>query len=148
MTGDFAKLDAQDEAFRRPNIAGSTPSSVHLIHPSDQWPEPDMTIIRPDRPEAPEMSDKDLDAVFGPWAQWIRDAAEVKNAPVDFVALALLTSASAIIGNTRWAVPWEGWKEPPILWGMLVGDPSSGKSPALDAVLDPVREIDNALGAA
>ncbi|WP_299970198.1 YfjI family protein [uncultured Roseobacter sp.] len=71
----------------------------------------------------------------------------MKSAPVDFVALALLSSASAIVGNTRWTVPWDGWKEPPVIWGMLVGDPSSGKSPALDAVLDPIREIDNALGA-
>lgn len=29
---------------------------------------------------------------------------------------------------------------------MLVGNPSSGKSPALDAVLEPMREIDAALG--
>ena len=28
---------------------------------------------------------------------------------------------------------------------MPVGDPSSGKSPALDAVLDPVREIEREL---
>ncbi len=91
------------------------------------------------------MSDEEWALVFGAWADWIHKAAEVKSAPADYVALSLVTTASAIIGNTRWAVPWEGWKEPPILWGMLVGDPSAGKSPALDAVLDPVREIDKAL---
>ncbi len=71
----------------------------------------------------------------------------MKGAPVDFVALSLLSTASAIIGNTRWAIPSEGWKEPPTIWGMLIGDPSSGKSPALDAILDPVKRIDNALSA-
>lgn len=117
------------------------------FNPADEWPEPDATIIRPKRPEAVEMSEQDFDTVFGPWAAWIRAAAEVKGAPVDFVALALITTASAIVGNTRWTVPWDGWKEPPIIWGMLVGDPSSGKSPALDAVLDPLREIENAMNA-
>ena len=112
---------------------------------ADGWPEPDMTIVNPERSPAPVMSDEDFNAVFGHWADWIRSAAAVKNAPTDYVALALLSTASAIIGNTRWAVPWDGWKEPPILWGMLVGDPSSGKSPALDAVLDPLKDIDAAL---
>ena len=147
MTGHFAKLNARDEAFRNAFGAPSSQSSMRVFNESKQCPEPDMSIIRPERPVAPQMSEHQFSVVFGPWASWIRDAAEVKGAPVDFVALALLTTASAIIGNTRWTVPWDGWKEPPILWGMLVGDPSSGKSPALDALLDPVREIDNALGA-
>jgi hypothetical protein len=93
------------------------------------------------------MTDAEFDAVFGRWSDWIKSASEVKGAPADFVALALLSTASAIVGNTRWAVPWDGWKEPPIIWGMLVGDPSSGKSPALDAVLDPVKQIDRDLSA-
>ncbi|WP_108813255.1 YfjI family protein [Loktanella sp. Alg231-35] len=93
------------------------------------------------------MTRDEFDIVFGPWSDWLRDAAEVKGAPVDFVALNLLSSASAIVGNARWAVPWEGWKEPPIIWGMLIGDPSSGKSPALDAILDPIKAIDNELSA-
>lgn len=122
-------------------------AAIRPFNPSRGWPEPDSSIIRPERPPAPVMSDHEFDAVFGPWSDWLRDAAEVKGAPVDFVALALLSTASAIVGNTRWTVPWEGWKEPPIIWGMLIGDPSSGKSPALDAILDPVKAIDNALSA-
>jgi hypothetical protein len=110
-----------------------------------QWPEPDMTVLRPDRPNAPEMTDAEFAKVFGPWANWLASAAEVKSAHVDYVALALLTTASAIVGNSRWAVPWDGWKKPPVIWGMLIGDPSAGKSPALDAVLDPVKEIDSEL---
>ncbi|MEW9919355.1 DUF3987 domain-containing protein [Marimonas sp. MJW-29] len=49
--------------------------------------------------------------------------------------------------STRWTVVWDGWKEPPIIWGILVGDPSSGKSPGQDAVLDPIKEIDKQLSA-
>lgn len=122
-------------------------AQVTPFNPAGDWAKPDTSIIRPERPPAPEMSDSEFNAVFGPWAAWLRTAAEVKGAHVDFVALALLSTASAIIGNARWAVPWEGWKEPPMLWGMLIGDPSAGKSPALDAILDPVKQIDNALSA-
>ncbi|SMC14319.1 hypothetical protein ROA7745_04185 [Roseovarius aestuarii] len=118
---------------------------MHPFDPTTDWPEPDMTIGNPIRPPAPIMSDTEFNQVYGPWAQWLRNAAETKNAPIDYVALSLLTTASAAIGNSRWAVPWDGWSEPPVLWGMLVGDPSSGKSPALDAVLDPVKELEQEL---
>lgn len=120
---------------------------VTSFNPVVDWAKPDMSILCSERPPAPEMSDAEFEMVFGSWADWLRTAAEVKGAHVDFVALSLLSTTSAIIGNTRWAVPWEGWKEPPIVWGMLIGDPSSGKSPALDAILDPVKQIDNALSA-
>lgn len=112
---------------------------------SASWPEPDMSLIKPERPPAPVLSEDDFDRVYGPWASWIKDAADVKNAPVDYVGGALLAAASAVLGNSRWPQPWAGWKEPPVLWVMCVGDPSSGKSPALDAVLDPIKEIERSL---
>lgn len=110
----------------------------------NNWPDPDMSILNPPRPPAPVLSDEDLEAVFGSWASWLKDAANVKGATVDYVGLSLLCSASSLIGNARWAKPWEGWTEPTIIWAMLIGDPSSGKSPALDAVLDPIKEIERA----
>jgi len=119
--------------------------NIHPFNPTADWPMPDMSVLAPERPPAPVMNDDDFSLVFGPWANWLRDAANVKGAPLDFTALSLLSAASAVVGNARWAVVWDGWKEPPILWGMLVGDPSSGKSPALDAILDPIKAIDNDL---
>lgn len=113
--------------------------------PGMDWPAPDMSLLRPERPPAPRMPPDNFNFVFGPWSEWLSSAATVKGAPVDYVALALLATASACIGNARWASPWEGWKEPPILWAMLIGEPSAGKSPALDAVLDPVKQIERAL---
>jgi hypothetical protein len=50
-----------------------------------------MTILRPERPEAPAMYEEDFNAVFGPWASWIRDAAEVKSA-VSIIASLMLYS--------------------------------------------------------
>jgi putative DNA primase/helicase len=109
------------------------------------WPEPDMTLAKPPRLPAPTMIWDEFATVFGPWAEWLATAATAKGAPVDYVAAALLGAASAVIGNARWASPWPGWKEPPVLWVMLIGDPSAGKSPALDAVLDPIKDIERGL---
>ncbi|SDF54316.1 YfjI family protein [Rhodobacter capsulatus] len=116
--------------------------------PKADWPEPDLSLLNPVRPPPPVLSDAHFDWIFGPWASWLRTAAAAKGAPLDYVALGLLTTASALIGNARWPLPFEGWDDPPILWGMLVGDPSAGKSPALDAVMAPLREIEHALAEA
>lgn len=87
----------------------------------EHWPAPDIGMMQPARPPVPVLSDEAFRRIFGPWANWISTAAKVKGAPVDYVALSLLVTASTVIGNSRWASPWSGWKEPPILWGMLVG---------------------------
>ena len=42
------------------------------------------------------------------------------------------TVTAALIGNARRVAPTPAWEEPAILWTVLVGVPSSGKSPALD----------------
>lgn len=76
-----------------------------------------------------------LEALGPFWARWVAQAAEGANAPADYTALPLLVAASALIGNSRWAQAWQGWAEPPILWGGSVGNPSSGKSPGAAPVM-------------
>lgn len=119
-------------------------------HPPNakSWPDPDMSILQPKRPSAPKLTNESLSLIYGTWAEWLKTAATAKGGPVDYVAAALLATASALIGNTRWASPWLGWKEPTVLWIMLVGEPSAGKSPALDAVLEALRPIEKRLNEA
>jgi hypothetical protein len=97
---------------------------------TDEWPEPDRSILDPLQQPAPRFPLE----VFSPaWRGWIQAQAAVKGCPVDYVALALVSCAGALIGNARWGSPWPGWAEPPVLWVAAVGVPSSGKSPGLDA---------------
>lgn len=108
------------------------------FHP--EWPDPAPRFLNAELPPPPELP---LADVFGEaWAQWIRTAAEAKSSPADYVMASLLTVAGTAIGNTRWSSPWQGWAEPPILWTMAIGLPSSGKSPGLDAVLSPLKQIE------
>lgn len=104
------------------------------------WPEPEARFLRPEIPKPPALP---LDDVLGQrWARWIRQAAEAKAAPPDYVAAALLAVSGALIGNTRWASPWDGWAEPPVIWAMAIGSPSMNKSPGLDAVLTPLKRME------
>src|SRR2546421_5664113 len=104
------------------------------------WPEPDMSILRPERPGASKLP---LGA-FGPaWAEWITTAAKAAACPPDYVAAPLLAAASALIGHARWAQATPGWVEPPHLWLGVVGEPGAGKSPAADCLMrDVLPEIE------
>lgn len=111
-----------------------------IFGPSFTWPAPAPRYLRDELPPAPALP---LEEVFGSrWAAWLTSAAEAKSAPPDYVLAALLAAAGAAIGNTRWATPWQGWAEPPILWTMAIGSPSSNKSPGLDAILTPLKYIE------
>lgn len=108
-----------------------------------EWPNPAPRFLTSELPPAPALP---LYEALGPrLAQWIRHAAEAKGAPPDYVFAALLSVAGAAIGNTRWVSPWRGWTEPPLIWTMCVGLPSAGKSPAIDAALQPLRKVERTM---
>lgn len=107
------------------------------------WPEADTRLLRTDRPEPPALP---LEGVFSPkWVRWMKSAAKSKGAPVDYVVASVLSVCGSLIGNTRWPSPWQGWAEPPIIWSVIVGNPSAGKSPAMDAVLVPLKGAERRL---
>lgn len=107
------------------------------------WPEPDPRFLRLELPDAPHLPLRDvLDPQL---ADWVVQAAEAKGAPADYVFAALLAVTGATVGNARWVTPWRGWQEPPIIWTMCIGLPSAGKSPGLDAALQPLRKVERSL---
>jgi Protein of unknown function (DUF3987) len=105
--------------------------------------DPDMSIVRRNRTRAPEFP---ID-VLGSAVDWVKTAAESKSAPVSYVALGLLVSAAASIGAKRRVSPWDGWVEPSILWGALVGEPSLVKSPSMDPFRDAVQAMERLVNA-
>jgi Protein of unknown function (DUF3987) len=121
---------------------GSPPTSDTLSSDGgeqpEQWPDLDSSILDIEVIAAPPFP-KVLPAG---WDGWTRDAAESAGCPVDYVALPLLATAGVVIGNARWGQPWPGWQEPTVLFVGMVGRPSSGKSPGLDAVSGPIAELE------
>ncbi|WP_348639616.1 YfjI family protein [Mesorhizobium sp. GR13] len=104
------------------------------------WPEPDLALLRPELPEPPALPLQDI--LSSRLAEWVSTAAESKSCPADYIFGGLLSVVASTIGNSRWAMPWHGWHEPPTIWTCLVGDPSSGKSPGLDATIVPLRQVE------
>lgn len=104
------------------------------------WPQPDNTILTAGR-RSPVTMPADL---FGPAWSLLCDIAEGTSTAPDYAGLGFLTACASLIGGKRRVRPYESssWSEPCILWAGCVGDPSSRKSPALDAVTEPLRAIE------
>ncbi|PRX37224.1 Protein of unknown function [Meinhardsimonia xiamenensis] len=126
----------------KPLSAAVTPYTPEAELAAIEWAEPDPALLAPERPEAPPLHLEPL--LSPPLAAWVRAAAEGKGAPADYVLAGLLAASGAALGNARWAAPWPGWREPPALWCMVIGNPSAGKSPALDAITRPLAELERA----
>lgn len=106
------------------------------------WPDPDMTVVDAGRRPPPPLPLR----LFAPWDSWIANTAAIAGAPPDYVAGSFLAAFATLVGSARVCLPWQGWREPSVLWFGLVGDPSTGKSPAADCVLDCLREVEKDLG--
>lgn len=65
---------------------------------------------------------------------WCDDLAGGLQVPADFLAVPALVAMAGALGGRRLAVKMKAhanWYERPVLWGCVIGRPSSGKSPAL-----------------
>jgi len=108
------------------------------------WPEPDKSILVSERGKVPAFP---LHAFSSSrkWKEWIRDTAEGAGAPIDYVALALLGGVAGIAGCGVTIRCSSTWSEPLVIWGAVVGKPSSGKSPALGTVRNLLAHIEKKL---
>lgn len=107
---------------------------------TDDWPTSDLSLPEGrcgDRPAFP------LDALPRFWRAWAAQAARSDRAPVDHVALSLLSAAAGLIGGIRRIAPVPTWSEPCVLWTALVGSP--GKVPGMATVLRLMRALDGDL---
>ena len=102
-----------------------------------------ISVAKQVRPPAPVFPLEPFGIAWGPW---ISREAEGAGAPLAYVALSLLIASAGLIGNARSAEPWSGWIETAIIWGMVIGEPSAGKTPALQPALRLIAPIDADLG--
>lgn len=74
---------------------------------------------------------------------WALDIAERTQCPLDYVAVAALIGAAAVVGRRIALRPKreDDWTVVPNLWGLVIGRPGSMKSPALAATLLPLRQL-------
>lgn len=101
---------------------------------------PDMSVLNAGRRPPPELPL----GLFGQASGLLAAIAEGTATPIDYPAIGYLAACASLIGGKRKLRPYAStaWAEPCILWCGVVGDPSSRKSPALDALTDKLRDIE------
>lgn len=74
----------------------------------------------------------------------VLDVADRMQVPVDFPAAAAMVCLASAVGRRAMIQPKAhdtGWKVVPNIWGGLVGRPGFKKSPVIDAITQPLKEI-------
>lgn len=76
---------------------------------------------------------------------YISDASFRIGSPVDYCAVAALVASAALIGKNVYIKPKrnDSWTERACLWGIVVGNPGTKKSPAIKEIMKFVEELQN-----
>jgi len=85
--------------------------------------------------------------VLGDLAPVAASLARMAGGPVEFIAATMLSLAGGTVTGRFDIQVRPGFKVPPISWFVLVGDPSSQKSPSMDLVVEPLRRVEARLRA-
>ncbi|MBI9017417.1 MAG: DUF3987 domain-containing protein [Phycisphaerae bacterium] len=89
---------------------------------------------------------KEFDAELLPekFRGWVIDIADRKQCPPDYVAVAIMVAFAAIVGRKLAIRPkrQDDWTVIPNLWGMVIGCPSTMKSPPVKDALKPLVQLD------
>lgn len=103
-----------------------------------EWPAPKPfhTALLPVVPLTDDMIPESLRA-------WLMDIANRMKCPVDYVASAAIVMFSSLIGTRLTIKPKtrDDWTVVPNLWGAVIGDPSSMKTPSVTEVFKPLNRL-------
>jgi hypothetical protein len=135
QTDDAPQTKNADE----PDLGSAKPTSAGA---PAAWAPPDPSLLEDGRPVVPAFP---LDALPQPWREWVSDTAGGAGAPVDYVAQAVLGAVAGLCGAGVKTCVTQSWSEPLVLWQALVGAPSAGKTPALDAIGRPLATVEKLL---
>ena len=107
----------------------------------EAWPEP-----VPLPAALPPVAPFDFELLPHELRGWVADIAERMQCPPDFSAVAVVVTASSLIGARAVMAPKarDDWRVVPNLWGLVVGRPGVMKSPALAEVLKPLSRLEAA----
>ena len=76
--------------------------------------------------------------------KYTKYVSERMQCPHDFIVVSSLCSLASLLGNSVLVKTQNNsdWGEVPTLWGMLIGNSSFKKSPALKSALSPIHKIE------
>jgi hypothetical protein len=85
----------------------------------------------------PDVPPFPLEALPRTLRRLVEEASVAIGCPPEFIAVPMLTTLGAAIGNSRVLVVKRGWTESALLYTVIVGDPGDKKSPALEIATAP-----------
>lgn len=85
-----------------------------------------------------------VDVLPKPLREFVIENARAIDCDPAYLALPVLVVLATAVGNTRRIRLKNSWTEPPTIWGAIVGNSGTRKSPALEAALRPLRDWENA----
>jgi hypothetical protein len=85
------------------------------------------------------------DALPGPIARLVKEAAKAIGCPPDAIGLSALVAAGAAIGNARVIQPKKDWTESAAIFGAVIADPGEKKTAAIRSATNPARKLEHKL---
>ncbi len=121
------------QAAGRLFVAGLDVQSIGAEPAADDWPDITPLVAEPETPSFP------LDVLPISLGELCEGIAAAMNCPVDFPAVFLVAIASGAMAYSRRLRIKNSWEESGELFVAVVGEPGSGKSPAMDIVSRPLQ---------
>ena len=125
-----------------------TSNSVLVITPNYEKIDPELIPLS--KVEGLPVDKFSFDLLPESIEPWARDIQKRLQCPADYVGVGLMIALATVTGNKITVQPKANdftWKVVPNLWGLLVGEPSSMKTPAMSESLQPIIKIDENLRA-
>jgi putative DNA primase/helicase len=99
---------------------------------------------RPIAADLREVPGLDPLMIPAPLRDWCLDVANRVWCPMEYVAAPLIVALSGVIGRRVAIRPkrHDDWQVIPNLWGAIVGPPGSLKTPAIEEVLRPLKQLE------
>lgn len=123
-----------------------SPSANSAVIPLDVVENPHWPAIEP----LPEISLLPVLEFQTNWLPsgldlWILDYAERSGCPIDYLAVSAMVEIAVLVGRKCAIYPkkHDDWLVVPNLWGAVIGRPSAMKSPAIQAMLKPLKKFED-----
>lgn len=146
----YSTKEEAAEAYAKVSIRNERQFAIPLEDVVNEM-QASMTIVTPQQWDKPIPFKKDLLSVLSvshsmiPEAllPWLLDISKRMKCPLDFVVSAAIVMLSSLIGTRLSIKPkaLDDWAVMANLWGAAIGDPSSMKSPSIEAVFKPLKRI-------
>lgn len=116
----------------------NNPDTIIRDLKAEGWPKPEPLIT-----DLPPVLSLTADMMPNSLAEYSKKQAERLTGPLEYIAIPLVIGLGSIISPRLGMLPkrFDNWEVVPNLWGAIIGNPSTKKSPALEAGLLPLSNL-------